>query len=170
MAYRKNNKKHSGGFTLIEVIAVMVIIGVVAAVVVSRMMSPSSFGVVSEADILKGHLRYAQYRAMSHSENWGISFLHDEKGYYYSLVYPPTTTASNLPYEDSSTHKLPSGINISSDAGSVYFNEWGNPVDASGKLLVAATDDETKIVKEIVLSGGSTERTVKIKQNTGFIE
>lgn len=173
MANRKNNKNQQRGFTLIEVIAVLVIIGVVAAVVVSRMMSPSSFGVVSEADILKGHLRYAQYRAMSHSETWGISFLKYDKEdrYYYSLVCPSTITTCKLPNEDSSSHTFGSGIEITTGVGTaVYFNEWGNPVDDSGKLLVATDDDETKIVKEIVLSGGSTSRTVTIKQNTGFIE
>jgi len=155
---RKNQKKHPGGFTAIEIIAVMVIIGVVAAVVVSRMMSPSSFGVVSEADILKGHLRYAQYRAMSHTEKWGISFSTDS----YSLD-PPTDTPSNLPNEDSSTHKLSSRITVSSSeesGGTVYFNEWGNPVTGSGSLLPETT---------ISLNDGSNTRTVTITQNTGFI-
>lgn len=163
MACRKNNKNYQGGLTLIEVIAVMVIIGVVAAVVVSRMMSPSSFGVVSEADILKGHLRYAQYRAMSHTETWGIQLT--TKG--YSLLYNKLATTSKLPNEDSSSHTFGSGIEITTGAGTVHFNEWGNPVDASGNLLAAT--DNTKIVKEIVLSDGSTERRVKITQNTGFI-
>jgi len=159
MAYRKNKKNHQNGFTLIEVIAVLVIIGVVAAVVVSRMISPSSFGLVSEADILKGHLRYAQYRAMSHTETWGIQFTTNG----YSLLYNKAATTSKLPNEDSSTHTFSSGITISTGAGTaVHFNEWGNPVDDSGNLLTAG--------KLIVLSDGSTSRTVTITQNTGFIE
>lgn len=156
MAYLKNNKKLQLGFTLLEVIAVMVIIGVVAAVVISRMTSSSSFGLVSEADILKDHLRYAQYRAMSYTETWGISFPTNNS---YKLL-SPTTTTSKLPNEDSSTHTLPSGITISSGAGTVYFNEWGNPVTNTGTLLPDTT---------IVLSYGSTTRTVTITQNTGFI-
>lgn len=160
MNCRKNNTKLQRGFTLIEVIAVLVIIGVVAAVVISRMMSPSSFGVVSEADILKGHLRYAQYRAMSYTERWGISFPTNNS---YNLL-SPTATTSKLPNEDSTTHTLPSGITVSSGAesgGTVYFNEWGNPVNGLGALLPDTT---------ITLTYGSTTRTFKITQNTGFIE
>ena len=157
MAHRKNNKKLQRGFTLIEVIAVLVIIGVVAAVVVSRMMSPSSFGVVSEADILKGHLRYAQYRAMSHTETWGMIF--SANG--YSLLYNKAATTSKLPNEDSSTHILTSGIKITTGAGTaVHFNEWGNPVTNTGTLLTDTT---------ISLTDGSTTQTVTITQNTGFI-
>lgn len=158
MAYRKNNKKHQRGFTIIEVIAVMVIIGVLAAVVISRMTSPSSFGLVSETDILKGHLRYAQYRAMSHSETWGIQFTTNG----YSLVCPSTITTCKLPNEVDETHTLSSGIKISTGVDTaVHFNEWGNPVDASGALL---TEE-----KPIVLSDGASVQTIRITQNTGFI-
>lgn len=155
MAYRKNNKKHQRGFTLIEVIAVLVIIAVLAAVVISRMTSPSSFGLVSETDILKGHLRYAQYRAMSHTERWGISFSTGS----YSLV-SPTATTSKLPNEDSSTHTLTSGITITGAGSAVHFNEWGNPVTDTGVLLPDTT---------ISLTDGSTTQMVTITQNTGFI-
>lgn len=158
MAYRKNIKPHQHGFTLIEVIAIIVIIGVVAAVVISRMTSTSSFSVVSEAEILKGHLRYAQYRAMSHTETWGINF--SANG--YSLLYNKAATTSKLPNEDSSTHALTSGITITTGAGSaVHFNEWGNPVDDAGVLLTAD--------KTITLSDGSATRSITITQNTGFI-
>ncbi len=156
MAYRKNNKKHQLGFTIIEVIAVLMIIGIVAAVVISRMTSMSSFGLVSETDILKGHLRYAQYRAMSHTETWGINF--SANG--YSLLYNKAATTSTLPNENSSTHTLSSGITISADVGTVHFNEWGNPVTDAGVLLPETT---------ISLTDGSATRTVKITQNTGFI-
>jgi hypothetical protein len=43
----------------------------------------------------------------------------------------------------------------------VHFNERGSPVGDGDALLTAET--------EIVLSDGSTERRVKITQNTGFI-
>lgn len=165
MNCHKNNTKLQRGFTLIEVIAVLVIIGVVAAVVISRMMSPSSFGLVSETDILKGHLRYAQYRAMSHTEKWGISFSTDS----YSLV-PPTDTPSNLPNEDSSTHTLSAGITITTGSGTaVYFNEWGNPLNDLGELLTNG-EGTKKIVKIIILSDSPITKTVTITENTGFID
>ena len=48
MAYRKNNKKHQSGFTLIEVIAVLVIIAVLAADAVSRVISTKEVSAITE--------------------------------------------------------------------------------------------------------------------------
>jgi len=166
MAYRKNNKKHQSGFTLIEVIAVLVIIAVLAAVVISRMTSPSSFGLVSETDILKGHLRYAQYRAMSDVTLWYMSFTANT----YTLWHYDSSVLdwkpSTLPNEESGTHSLEkAGVTLTVNDGGdafVYFNEWGNPVTDTGDLLPDTTT--------ISLKEGSTTQTVKITQNTGFIE
>jgi len=158
MEYRKNIENRPRGFTVIEVVVVLMIIGLVAAVAMSRMTSMAAFSQVSEADILKGHLRYAQYRAMSHIDPWGISFTANS----YSLLYNKIPTTSILPNEESSAHTLTSGVRITTGAGTaVNFNEWGNPVDAAGVLLA-----EDKL---IVLSDGASVQTIRITQNTGFI-
>ncbi len=158
MEYRKNIKNRPRGFTVIEIVVILMIIGIVAAVAMSRMTSMAAFSQMSEADILKGHLRYAQYRAMSHIDPWGISFTANS----YSLYYNKMPTNSTLPNEQSSTHALASGVRITTGAGTVVnFNEWGNPVDATGALL---TED-----KLIVLSDGASVQTIRVTQNTGFI-
>ena len=65
--------KRTQGFTTIEVIAVLIIIGVIAAVVVSRFRGTSTYSVQSVAEELKNHLRYAQTRAMNSNAHLGES-------------------------------------------------------------------------------------------------
>ena len=52
------------GFTLLEIIAILVILGILAVVVVSRTTSMNA-EVYAGADTLKTHLRYAQILAMN---------------------------------------------------------------------------------------------------------
>lgn len=75
-----NNK----GFTLIELIVVLVALGILTAAVLSRGMNSEQATLRSQVDTLKGHLRYAQYLAMNDMEptRWGIAI----SGSSYTLV------------------------------------------------------------------------------------
>lgn len=145
MAHRKNNKKLQSGFTLLEVIAVLVIIAVLAAVAVSRVISTKEVSAITERDILKSHLRYAQLRALGDDTSWGISC----SGTTYTLLRNGTTAPYNLPGEDSSVYQ--SKNNITFNCGTITFDEWGSP--SSG------------VTFEVTPGGG----TITVTANTGYI-
>jgi len=147
MAHRKNNKKLQRGFTLIEVIAVLVIIAVLAAVAVSRVNSTKEVSAITERDILKSHLRYAQLRALGDDTSWGISC----DGTTYKLLRNGDTAPYNLPGEDSAVYQSKNDITF--NCGTITFDEWGSP----------GTED----IPEITVSNGGG--TIKVTKNTGFI-
>jgi len=147
MAYLKNNKKCQRGLTLIEVIAVFVIIAVLAAIAVSRVMSTKEVSAITERDILKSHLRYAQMRALSDDESWGISC----NGTTYTLLRNGATAPYNLPGEGSAVYQ--SENNITFNCGTITFDEWGSP-------------DVDEDIEFSVNPGGYK---VKVTKNTGFI-
>ena len=64
-------KFQEAGFTTVEVIAVLLLLAVITAVVVSR-YSTGTVDAVASADKLKVHLRYAQMRAMNSDVTWGV--------------------------------------------------------------------------------------------------
>lgn len=125
--------QQNNGLTLIEVIAVLVIIAIISAVVVARGISTADVNLQAEVDTLKAHLRYAQYLAMNSNEGnvpttgtikWGIKV--DSQS--YTLIKDDNgaqTSPFNLPNESSATHSL-APINATG-TGTVLFDEWGSP-------------------------------------------
>jgi MSHA pilin protein MshC len=125
----RDRLKNDKGFTLIEVIAVLIILAIVAAVVISRGTATDAANLQAEVNTLKGHLRYAQCLAMNdiYPTKWGIQI----GGSSYTLIRNSTgngTTFDNpfsLPNESSATHSF---APITATPAVVLFDEWGSPV------------------------------------------
>jgi MSHA pilin protein MshC len=141
----------SRGFTLIEAIAVLIILGIVAAVAASRAMTGDS-DLVAQEDTVKTHLRFAQLKALADdtAASWGISF----SGASYTLNKNGSAAAINLPGEDSGSHTFPTGV-TASGAAAVNFDPWGSP----GTSNVTVT----------LSQAGVPDRTITITAYTGHI-
>lgn len=132
--------KNNRGFTLIEVVAVLIILAIVSAVAISRGIDTDAVKAQAEVDTLKGHLRYAQYLAMNDVPpfKWGINV----GGSSYTLVRLDTNTNGttnpyNLPGDSSATHNLASGISATVTGNNpILFDEWGSPGTASTSISV----------------------------------
>ena len=141
----------AAGFNLLEMLVVLLLIGVLSAVVVSRYPSIARYDLASETETLKGHLRYAQLRAISGMATWGIQLANTQ----YTLVRNGATAPFNLPGENSPVHTLSAGISISSGSGTlISFDSWGSPGVAN---------------LSVTLNSGTEARTIVVGRNTGFI-
>ena len=158
-----NEELPVNGFTTIEVIAVLIIVGVIAAVVVSRFTGTSTYSVPSVAEQLKNHLRYAQNRAMNSNIIWGIHFI--DSTHYTIFKDADTTHTITPPGADSDPVDL-SGRGVSlGGLGSniVSFDDWGRPyTDAIANTLQSGA-------RSITVSGGGASVTIQITPNTGYI-
>jgi prepilin-type N-terminal cleavage/methylation domain-containing protein len=157
--HKKTSDKR--GFTLIEVIAVLIILGIIAAVAVSRVSSNQS-DLIPQTDIVKSHLRFAQLKALSDdtSTSWGISFSSNS----YTLDKDGGDPSINLPGESSRSHSfLPTSVTISvTPAVPVYFNSWGSLVSSLGAPL------GTEYITITLTQNGN--KAFKVYTNTGYIE
>ena len=149
------------GFTMIEIVVVLLVISIIgAAVTISSVYSTSDYNLVSQTEVIKGHLRYAQARAMNTDVVWGIEFS-DSKT--YSLFKNGNTGDKVvLPAETSDSVTLPDGMTIT--VATVSFDSWGNPYTDAPATLPAAND-----INIIVTYNGSESETIVITKNTGFI-
>ncbi|HPK53248.1 MAG TPA: hypothetical protein PK114_02240 [Smithellaceae bacterium] len=158
----RNNGKHPAGFSIIEFIAILIILAVVAVVAVTRYTSQTYYNVTVEAEILKANLRYAQFRAMSDADTaygvnngtWGL--LLSVNSYTLQHKYNGVTAnAYDFPGEDSATHVLPAGLNLSGSTATVTFDVWGSPLEGNANITI---------------SDGTSSKTVSVTPYTGFIQ
>ena len=143
---------NSKGFTIIEIISVLIIIGILSAVAIPKILSTDAYDVVMEIETLKTHLRYSQIRAMSHNESWGIKI---KSGTSYTLQKDGSTAPVNLPNEDSATHSLADGVLATPGTKDITFDDLGSP----GNSDIVIT----------LKKQGKNSHTLTITQETGFI-
>ena len=144
--------KNSSGFTLIEVIAVLIIIAIITAVAVSRSMSTQN-DLIQQVDIVKTHLRFAQLKALNDDVNtWSITFTAGSYSLSCTAGTNSTCPSSQLPSESSSSHSFPSDVTATS--ATITFDRWGSPGGSDAAIN---------------LTQSSQTITITVAANTGYI-
>jgi MSHA pilin protein MshC len=167
-----------GGFTLFEVVVVLLILGVISYFAATRLFSGDALSQDAEMELVKNHLRYAQSRAMNTETNWGLLFEMPSKYLLYYENESGSRVAVRLPGDDTSPETGPEAkkmqlktLSISSIANSLWPNEvrfyCGSSDKASnrpGKFGSPSTSSEGNDITINTSAGAIT-----IKTNTGFI-
>lgn len=134
------------GFTIIELISILVILGIIAIVFTNK--NSLDINLLTEAEILKSKLRYIQLKALSDDACTSCYGLTTTNNSYTSM---PTTII--LPGDKSSSYDL-SSKKITLTGNNVLFDKWGNASsDSVVKLTLADTKGNTKEILINPLSG-----------------
>ena len=165
----------SPGFTLVEIVVVMLLMSIVTAVVLGRSITTSEVDVAGQTDKIRNQLRYAQSMAMKRSDSvWGIRFAADS--YWFFRKSGATTEEIQLPggeYDSSPTRIDYSelGIGVSAtglgDSGTVIFDDIGKPYTAYES---ETANTPLTAPAEIGISAAGAARTIRITPETGLIE
>jgi prepilin-type N-terminal cleavage/methylation domain-containing protein len=152
------NKTRSG-FTMIELIIVMIIIGILAATVIIKWPG-KSFNLPAQADIIVQDIRYTQSLAMSRAQS-GERY----RIYFYTTSYRITDnngTRISHPTAGQADSVLGSGISFQSNGfnGYLAFDNLGQPY--SGTTLLSVNTS-------VQLAGGGLTRTLTVSKNTGAV-
>lgn len=168
----KTNTKENG-FTLIEIIAVLVVVGILVAIALSRSINLDA-EVYAGADALKKHLRYAQTMAMNHNPQvgetsavWGISC---DGSKYWLFQGVNTTNHIRLP-DDEQFIDNDRTINLSRkkitvSSFTVFFDNYGIPYSS---YTNSTTNTLLSASLTMTVSGGSSSKAITVTPRTGFI-
>lgn len=155
-------RKRINGFTTIEVLVVLIIIGIISVIIIGR----SDIGqpnLLARSEVIKSHIRYAQARAMNSSSSWGIQCNDSGQAYWLFVDGQPIDKKRILPGEESDTVDLHIDT-LGLTPGTLSFDDRGRPCsDANGQTL-----RENDLSLTLSADGGATT-TITITRNTGFI-
>jgi MSHA pilin protein MshC len=132
----------SRGFTIIELIMVVVLIGILAVSIVPKFTDTSAISLQGGAAMVRADIRYTQELAMSTHAPKTITF----------------TTNDTFYTVNSQTMNLPSRVSISSGA-TFTFNSLGEPTAACGSGSSV----------EITTAGSSPPKTITVDCFTGRV-
>ena len=160
--------RNNHGFSLIEIVVVLVLISIIAATVFTRSISVTEVNYNGQVEKILNHIRYAKALAMKRgmtNELWGINcdgnfywLFHildrTDVGYIINMMDTPVI----LPGEENEKVSF-SKIGVSMDPFTVYFDKYGhalypspfNPLSQDLAIEVTTADAEV-LTKEIVIT------------------
>jgi len=135
------------GFTLIELIMVMVVVGILAVVVVPRFFDADVFRSRGFADQVQATLRYAQKEAIAQHRNVCVAMTASDITLTIANAIPSLATSpcnTNLALPGQATNKIstPSAaITLSPATASFVFDALGKPSVANTIVISGATNN-----------------------------
>jgi len=167
---RSTNMLRSG-FTIIEVLMVIVILGIAAAVVVPMASSAGSMQIRAAANMIAADMEYAKSMAISRGQSYSVEFFTATHSYRVLdpngvLIPHPVKKGFNYEVNFKNDGRL-DRVNIFSvnfdglGKNKVTFDYLGTPYDEDG--------GELDNVGAVTLKSGSATRIVNVEPLTGFI-
>ena len=147
---------NENGFTWIELLVVMVIMGIIGAVVASQGMKNDT-ELIGQSEVIKAHLRHAQLRSINTDTVWYVQF--GSGG--YALYRAGDVNPVALPGADGQLVTLPAGMSFPSTL--VSFDSWGRPCTDNAAQALQVSD------RTLIASMNGESRSIIITRNTGFI-
>ena len=146
------------GFTMVELIAVIIIVGIIASVAASRFFNATTFQSRAAADQVRAALKYGQKIAIAQRRQVGVLI---------STSASAQTNCTNTVSSSTVTCAISNAVTTLT-TGTYYFNSLGEPVNAGGTPIIAAgtSNPAASITVGNISDGGAT---ILIEQETGYV-
>lgn len=164
------------GFSLVEVISVLVVLGVLAAAVISRYMSTATVDANAQASAIKNSIRFAQSRAMKLGDPtdpntiWGIKAQGGE--YWLFKTTSPDDAANFVTLPSESSQK----VTVANNRGTitnflVFFDSVGRPYTAyTSSTVNTPVSAGNPVAVTVNSTAGGAAVSFSITPETGFVQ
>jgi prepilin-type N-terminal cleavage/methylation domain-containing protein len=157
--------RNNHGFTIVEIVVVLVLISIIAAAVFTRSITTDQINFVSQAEKIRNHIRYAQSLAMKRGEIWGIKC---DGNYYWLFNWKKIfddKKAIKLPGEEND--KIPlSDLGITMNGYTLFYKQYGVPYQTSPNSPVTIA---APLNINITAVDASQSMTISVTPDTGLI-
>ena len=167
MKFVIKSKQVTSGFTLIELIVVLILVGVLSLYAASRFFSTTSFDQAGFTQQSLAAIRYAQKLAIASGCDIRLTFtatsidLHswiDTTNNRCDAAAPSATiTPVSQPGDGNFSIQAPTGITLTASSAAFYFDRIGIPFSTAG----------TKLAVETTVDVGT--ETISVAPETGFV-
>lgn len=160
-------RKHIGvqfvrGFTLVELVMVMVLLGILAAYAAPRIFNRSDFDARGLHDVTMAYLRYAQKTAIAQRRQVCVAYTANSLTLTIAAAAGtgacPGAGVLNGP-DGKTSLAAPANISYSPVPATVAFDALGQPLDSNGAVLVAS--------RTVTVTGSG--RTITVEAATGYV-
>ncbi len=131
------------GYTILELIIVIVIAGIMAAVAIPKIGNVSNVDVYTAARLIKSDIRYTQQRAMSKFRTTTIAFTGGTDSYTISTVLDGTISSKKLPSSSGATFDANYAFSFASDGDPAATNGWSVLISSGGETGQIDVSDTT---------------------------
>jgi MSHA pilin protein MshC len=164
------HKRHlCNGFTLVELIIVLIVTGILAAVSVTSITAKKTYAVNTQADQLRRDLSHAQLLALS----WGVALRLTASSTGYAVTCrstntgTPCTTLGGQPSDPATGNSFgvtfTDSVTMTSSCSTVDFDSMGRPISGTTLLI-------TNPVCTYTLTGNGRSVIVYLRPLAGFAE
>ena len=157
-----NQSRNQMGFTTLEVLVVLIIIGIISVIIIGR----SDIGqtdLLAQTEVIKSHIRYAQSRSVNSDRSWGIRCAGSGQAYWLFVDGDPENNKRKLPGEESETVDL-TQYKLTLTPTTFSFDDRGRPCSDDNGTIPLVND-----LSLTLSAGGGATTTIIITRNTGFI-
>lgn len=155
--FRLGHRKGVPGFTLIELIMVIVMLGVLAVVAAPKIFNSNDFNARGFHDETLALLRYAQKAAIAQRRTVCVSFPSDSSASLTMASAPATfdcaaSVALRGPTSDAASITAKSGVTYSAPQPSAFnFDGLGQPITSAGVAKATQTIQVNNAAKSITV-------------------
>ena len=158
------------GVSLVEMMSVLLIMGIISGVIISRVASVDEMELASRVNSIRNHIRYTQIMAMKRNDmTWGIKS--DGTNYWvFKTAAPEVATepddSNNMVFLPGHENKLTNNPAISMpemDGFTLYFDKFGIPY-----AYDTGTSEIVQRSADLTIQIGA--KTLTVTEETGFVE